>query len=69
MATTQPANNNKRWTPADQAELRRLADGNTPTKLIAYKMRRTEAAIYSEAARLGVSLMPANRPPYNRRKR
>lgn len=64
-----PSNHNQRWTAAAQRELRKLAAGDTPTGLIAYKLGRTETAIYGEASRLGISLKPTNQSPYNRRKR
>ena len=56
------------WTPSDIAELRRLAAQNTPTRVIAFKLGRTEAAIYAKASQLGISLTPVNQSPYNRRK-
>jgi hypothetical protein len=62
-----PANHNKPWSTAHRAELRRLAAGNTPTGLIAYKLQRTEDAVYSEASQLKISLKPVNQSPYNRR--
>jgi hypothetical protein len=64
-----PPNHNQRWTAAAQRELRQLAAGNTPTGLIAYKLGRTEAAVYGEAAKLQISLRPTNQSPYNRRRR
>jgi hypothetical protein len=68
MAKT-PPNSNKRWARSDDAALRKLAKGNTPTGLIAYKLGRSENAIYSRASDLNVSLQPPNRPPYTRRKK
>ena len=68
MAKT-PPNSNKRWTPTEDRELRKLAKGNTPTGLIAHKLGRSEQAIYSHASELGVSLSPPNSSPYTRRKR
>lgn len=63
-----PANHGKQWTPADVAQLKQLAKGNTPTGLIAHKMGRTEDSIRSKASETGVSLKPTNQSPYNRRK-
>jgi hypothetical protein len=68
MAKT-PPNSNKRWTPQDDASLRRLAKGNTPTGLIAHNLGRSENAIYNRASELDVSLQPPNRSPYTRRKK
>ncbi len=64
-----PANDGKRWTPQDDARLRQLARQNTPTRVIALKMERTEDAIRSHASEIGQSLKPTNQSPYNRRKK
>lgn len=63
MAKT-PRNNGKPWTTEANQALKKLADGNTPTRLIALKLERTEGAIYDHAAGLGLSLKPVNQPPY-----
>lgn len=62
MAT--PKNHNKPWTPADNAQLRREAQGNTPTRVIGLHMGRTPEAVQSRASDLGVSLKPTNQSPY-----
>ena len=59
-------NNGNSWSPADNAQLKALAQGNTPTRVIGLKLGRTPDAIYAQAAKLGVSLMPPNQSPYNR---
>lgn len=59
-------NAGKAWTPAARAQLRTLAAGNTPTRVIGLKTGRSEAAVRSQAGRLGVSLKPTNQSPYNR---
>lgn len=61
-------NTGKSWEPADVRELRTLAKGNTPTRVIAFKMGRTPGAIQNKASQEGISLMPPNQSPYNRRK-
>jgi hypothetical protein len=61
-------NTGKPWTPAARAQLRSLAAGNTPTRVIGLKTGRSEAAVRSQAARQGVSLKPTNQSPYNRSK-
>jgi len=66
MAKT-PANSGKPWTPSANAELKKLADGNTPTGLIAYKLKRSEASVRSQASSLHKSLKPVNQSPYNRK--
>jgi hypothetical protein len=62
-------NNYKGWRADDVRELRRLAKGNTPTRVIGLKLGRTEIAVRGKAQREGISLRPANRSPYNRRRR
>lgn len=57
------------WTTAQVKELKTLARGNTPTRVIGLKLQRSETSIRSKAQREGISLKPANRSPYNRRKR
>jgi hypothetical protein len=64
-----PKNHGKEWTVGENAELRRLAQQNTPTRVIGIKMGRTPAAIYSHASETGVPLKPTNQSPYNRRKK
>lgn len=54
------------WSAANEKELRALIKGNTPTRVIGLKLGRSEAAIRSKLQNLGLSLMPANRSPYNR---
>ena len=56
------------WSAQDVRQLRSLAKGNTPTGVISLKLQRPPAAIRSKAQREGISLKPANRSPYNRRK-
>ncbi|TSC59803.1 MAG: hypothetical protein Greene041662_374 [Candidatus Peregrinibacteria bacterium Greene0416_62] len=61
-------NAGKHWTPTAEKQLSKLASGNTPTRVIGLKLGRSEDAIYSKAAELGVSLDPTNQSPYNRQK-
>jgi len=61
-------NSGTSWTPTQQRELRSLARENTPTRVIGLKLGRTEAAVRTKAADLGVSLKPTNQSPYNRKK-
>ena len=60
-------NSGKHWTAAEVATLRKLANQNTPTRVIGLKLGRTEAAVRAKASEEGISLEPHNRPPYNRR--
>lgn len=57
-----------RWTSAELDRLKSLAEGNTPTRVIALKLQRTAGAVQSKASTQGVSLKPVNQSPYNRRK-
>jgi hypothetical protein len=61
-------NMNEAWSRSDVGTLRQLARANTPTGVISLKMGRTPTAIRSKAQRERISLMPANRSPYSRRK-
>ena len=61
-------NSGKPWSRSDQGQLAHLARQNTPTRVIGLKLGRSEGAVYSQAARQGVSLTPTNQSPYNRRK-
>lgn len=62
-------NSGKHWDPADEKELKKMAKENTPTRVIGFKLGRTEAAIRAKAQELDVSLKPTNQSPYNRRKK
>jgi hypothetical protein len=61
-------NSGKRWTPQDEAKLKSLARGNTPTRVIGLKLGRTPDAIYSKASEKDIKLKPTNQSPYNRKK-
>jgi hypothetical protein len=58
----------KHWTTDEVRELRKLADGNTPTRVVGIKLGRSEDAIYSKASEKNIDLSPTNQAPYNRRK-
>ena len=62
-------NSGKPWTSGDVANLKQLAQQNTPTRVIGLKLGRTPAAVSSKASEKGVSLKPTNQSPYNRRKK
>ena len=59
-------NQGKAWTPVENAQLKKLATGNTPTRVIAFKMGRTPGAVQAKAEALNISLKPVNQRPYNR---
>jgi len=58
----------KPWTQAQVQQLKTLAAGNTPTRVIGLKMGRSESAVQSKAASEHISLKPTNQSPYNRNK-
>lgn len=51
------------WTPQDVRQLKELAKGNTPTRVIGLKRGRTETAIQGKASSEGISLSPTNQRP------
>jgi hypothetical protein len=61
-------NSGTAWTPGEVRQLRDLAAGNTPTRVIGLKLGRTEGAIYSRASAEGISLHPTNQSPYGTKK-
>ena len=65
----QPENAHKQWTPAEKTELKKLAHGNTPTRVIGIKLKRTPGAVQTEASKINVSLDPPNQSPDKRRKK
>jgi hypothetical protein len=65
---TKPKNHNKAWTPPQVVQLKTLAKGNTPTRVIALKLGRTPEAVQSEASKEGISLKPTNQSPYGTHK-
>jgi hypothetical protein len=67
MAKT-PSNQGKPWTSKDVRELKELAKGNTPTRVIGLKMGRSESSVYAKASDKGVSLKPTNQSPYGTKK-
>lgn len=62
-----PRNHRTIWTPQQITRLQNLAVGNTPTRLIALKLQRTQGAIRSKSSQRRVSLKPTNQSPHNRR--
>ncbi len=60
---------NQTWSKQEVRQLKQLAKENTPTRVIALKLQRSEIAIYGKAQREGISLKPTNQRPYNRRRK
>ena len=64
--TKQPKNHGKPWTADDVKQLEKLAEQNTPTRVIGLKLGRTEDSVYAKASAEDISLKPVNQSPYNR---
>jgi hypothetical protein len=62
-------NTGKPWTPAQVKQLRTLAKGNTPTRVIGLKLGRTPEAVSTKASEKRISLAPPNRSPRSPRKK
>jgi IS30 family transposase len=52
------------WTSQEVDALRQLAKENTPARVIASKLRRSQTSIYRKAQREGISLKPTNQSPH-----
>jgi hypothetical protein len=61
-----PENHSKPWSDTDLRALKKLAEQNTPTRVMAIKLKRTPDSVQSKALQQGVSLKPVNQRPYNR---
>lgn len=61
-------NSGTRWSSGDEHQLRQLANQNTPTRVMGFKLGRTEGAVQAKASDLRISLKPTNQSPYNRHK-
>ena len=65
---TQPKHHGAKWTDAEVKQLKQLAQENTPTRVIALKLERTEESIRGKARSECISLKPVNQSPYGRQK-
>ena len=63
MVTKSTQNTGKIWTTEDVKQLRDLAAGDTPTRVIGLKLGRTPEAVYAKANQLGINLKPVNQSP------
>ena len=66
---TEPKNHGKPWTPQEVQQLKELAKGNTPTRVIGIKVGRTPEAVQSKASSENISLKPTNQSPYGTKKK
>jgi len=62
-----PANDGTRWTGQQERQLRDLAKGNMPTRVMGLKLGRSEPSMRSKAQEMDVSLKPTNQAPYGTR--
>ncbi len=53
----------KDWTDAELKSMKMMVKQNTPTGIIAMKLKRSVTSVYGKAAREGISLAPTNRSP------
>lgn len=65
----EPKNHGQPWSSGDVKNLKQLAAGNTPTRVIGIKLGRTEGSVQSMASDKGISLKPTNQSPYGTKKR
>jgi len=61
-------NSGKQWSASEVKQLEKLANENTPTRVIGLKLGRTAGAVSNKASQENISLKPTNQSPYNRRK-
>lgn len=64
-----PEKSGKHWSQADINLLQKLADGNTPTRVIGLKLQRSANAVMAKASEKKLSLDPHNRSPYGTSKK
>lgn len=62
-------NSGKSISPADVRQIRQMARGNTPTRVIGGLIGRSEGAVRSIASTHGISLKPANQSPNKGKKK
>jgi hypothetical protein len=65
----EPKNHGRPWTAAQIVKLEKLAEQNTPTRIIALKLERTPGAVQSKASEENISLRPNNQSPYGTREK
>ncbi len=59
-----PMNSGKEWTPKEVSQLRKEANGNTPTRVIGVHLGRSEDSVRNKASEESISLKPTNQSPY-----
>lgn len=61
--TKSTRNTGKPWTPTEVQRTKKMAEQNTPTRVIGLKLGRTPAAVSQKAHNEGISLKPTNQRP------
>jgi hypothetical protein len=69
LMANNPPHHCEPWTKQQVRRLEKLADQNTPTRVMGLKLGRTEDAVRTKASEENISLKPTNQSPYNRRKK
>ncbi len=59
-------NAGKQWTAQEKNQLAKLANKNTPTRVIGLLLGRPVNGVRAKAQEMRVSLKPTNQSPYNR---
>ncbi len=67
MMSKRPENQGKPWSDTQVRQLEKLAEQNTPTRVIGLNMGRSPEAVRTKASEKRISLKPTNQSPYNRR--
>ena len=62
-------NAGKQWTAPEVQNLKQLAKGNTPTRVIGLKLGRPVGGVRAKASEEHITLNPPNQSPYNRKKK
>jgi hypothetical protein len=57
-------NAGKQWSKSEVQQLKTLAKGNTPTRVIGVKLGRPEGGVRAKASEKRISLKPTNQRPY-----
>ena len=61
-------NAGKPWKTSEVRQLKQLAKGNMPTRVIGLKLGRPEGGVRTKASEEGISLRPWNQSPYGTKK-
>ncbi len=61
-------NAGKQWKTSEVRQLKQLAKGNTPTRVIGLKLGRPEGGVRAKASEEDISLRPWNQSPYGTKK-